>query len=47
MDSVNRDVSVGLIIQAARNALMRQFVLITPQSMNNVSLGGKDIKVHK
>jgi hypothetical protein len=46
MDSVNRDVSVGLIISAARNAIMRQFVLITPQSMNNVPIG-VDIKVHK
>jgi hypothetical protein len=46
MDSVNRDISVGLIIRSARNATMRQFVLITPQSMNNVPIG-QDIKIHR
>ncbi|KAF2444443.1 dna repair protein-like protein rad18 [Karstenula rhodostoma CBS 690.94] len=39
MDSVNRDVSMKMIIQAARRSLGRQYILITPQAMNN-----KDVK---
>ena len=46
MDNVNRDVSVKMLIQAARRAVSRQFVLITPQSMANVPLG-TDVKIHK
>ncbi|KAJ6256574.1 hypothetical protein Dda_8438 [Drechslerella dactyloides] len=31
MDAVNRGVSMGLIIKAARNSIGKQFILITPQ----------------
>ncbi|KAK5107163.1 hypothetical protein LTR62_001688 [Meristemomyces frigidus] len=46
MDSVNRATSMGMMIGAARRAVGRQFVLITPQAMGNVTLGD-DVKVHK
>ena len=46
MDSVNRAQSMGLMIQTARRSVGRQFILITPQSMNNVDLGD-DVHVHK
>lgn len=46
MDSVNRATSMEMMIQAARRSVGRQFVLITPQSMNNVTLGD-DVKIHK
>lgn len=36
MDSVNRDISMKMMIQAARRAIGRQYILITPQAMNNV-----------
>ncbi|KAF1928879.1 structural maintenance of chromosomes protein 6 [Didymella exigua CBS 183.55] len=36
MDSVNRDRSMNMIIAAARRSVGRQFIFITPQSMNNV-----------
>jgi chromosome segregation ATPase len=39
MDSVNRDVSMKMIIEAAGRATGRQYILITPQAMNN-----KDVK---
>ncbi|KAF3912921.1 hypothetical protein AA313_de0208921 [Arthrobotrys entomopaga] len=34
MDAVNRGVSMGLIIKAARNAVGKQFILITPQDVS-------------
>lgn len=46
MDSVNRAQSMELMIGAARRAVGRQFILITPQSMNNVKYG-TDVKVIK
>lgn len=46
MDSVNRATSMTMMIQAARRSVGRQFILITPQSMNNVEMGD-DVKVHK
>ncbi|KAI9797877.1 MAG: Structural maintenance of chromosomes protein 6 [Piccolia ochrophora] len=46
MDSVNRTVSMNMMIDAARNAIGRQFVLITPQSMNNAAVGA-DVKIIK
>lgn len=42
MDSVNRDVSLTLIIGAARRAVGRQYILITPQSMNNKKIHSMD-----
>lgn len=38
MDSVNRDISMEMIITAARRAVGRQYILITPQAMNNKSV---------
>lgn len=46
MDSVNRDIAMKMMVGAARLAVSRQFILITPQSMANVSLG-EDVKIHK
>src|ERR1700761_4626574 len=39
MDNVNRATSMTMMIQAARRSVGRQFILITPQSMNNVDMG--------
>ncbi|KAF2849389.1 dna repair protein-like protein rad18 [Plenodomus tracheiphilus IPT5] len=46
MDSVNRERSMHMIIQAARRSLGRQFIFITPQSMNNV-VQTSDVKIIK
>lgn len=46
MDQVNRDISMKMMIDAARRSTSRQFVLITPQSMNNIQLK-EDVKIHK
>jgi structural maintenance of chromosomes protein 6 len=46
MDNVNRATSMGLMINAARRSVGRQFILITPQAMQNVEMGD-DVKVHK
>ncbi|KAJ4412689.1 Structural maintenance of chromosomes protein 6 [Didymella pomorum] len=44
MDSVNRDRSMNMIIDAARRSVGRQFIFITPQSMNNVQQDS-DVKI--
>ncbi|KAK3117191.1 Structural maintenance of chromosomes protein 6 [Teratosphaeriaceae sp. CCFEE 6253] len=46
MDSVNRAESIKLLMQAARRAVGRQFILISPQAMGRVELGD-DVKIHK
>ena len=46
MDSVNRSTSMKMMIEAARNATGRQFVLITPQSMDATTLGN-DVKINR
>ncbi|KAK5173184.1 Structural maintenance of chromosomes protein 6 [Saxophila tyrrhenica] len=46
MDNVNRATSMRMMIAAARKAVGRQFVLITPQSMDSVSYGD-DVKVNR
>ncbi|KAF9636295.1 putative dna repair protein rad18 protein [Lasiodiplodia theobromae] len=46
MDSVNREISMKMIIDACRSSAMRQFIFITPQAMGNVSLG-PDVKIIK
>jgi len=46
MDSVNRERSMHMIIQAARRAVGRQFIFITPQSMSNVNQTA-DVKIIK
>ncbi|KAF1956479.1 dna repair protein-like protein rad18 [Byssothecium circinans] len=38
MDPVNRDISTTMIVSAARRAIGRQYILITPQSMNMHSM---------
>jgi chromosome segregation ATPase len=44
MDSVNRERSMKMIIQAARRSIGRQFIFITPQAMNNVD-HASDVKI--
>jgi len=46
MDNVNRDVSMTMMIQAARRSVSKQFILITPQAMGRVSMG-PDVKINK
>ncbi|KAL8797596.1 MAG: hypothetical protein Q9195_000413 [Heterodermia aff. obscurata] len=46
MDVANREVSIDLIISAARASASRQFIFITPQSMSSVS-EASDVKIHK
>ena len=46
MDNVNRDVSMKMMINAARRSVGRQFVLITPQAMGNVD-SAEDVRIHK
>ncbi len=46
MDPVNRDRSMHMIIQAARRSIGRQFIFITPQSMNSVNQTS-DVKIIK
>ncbi|KAI4955545.1 hypothetical protein J4E91_001406 [Alternaria rosae] len=46
MDSVNRERSMHMIIQAARRSIGRQFIFITPQSMSNVTQTS-DVKIIK
>ncbi|ORY15861.1 hypothetical protein BCR34DRAFT_558196 [Clohesyomyces aquaticus] len=36
MDSVNREISVKMICEAARRSVGRQYILITPQAMSSV-----------
>lgn len=44
MDNVNRDISMNMIIGAARRSVGRQYILISPQAMGNAKLG-TDVKV--
>lgn len=44
MDSVNRDMSMKMMIECARQAVGRQFILITPQSMSGIR-HAPDVKV--
>ncbi|KAL9129739.1 MAG: hypothetical protein Q9217_001897 [Psora testacea] len=46
MDSVNREVSMHMMIQFARNSPGKQFILISPQSTNK-SLPDRDVKLIK
>ncbi|KAI9596281.1 P-loop containing nucleoside triphosphate hydrolase protein [Syncephalis fuscata] len=46
MDAVNRSISTRMIIDSARLAQRTQFILITPQSMDNIQLG-PDVRVLK
>ena len=44
MDNVNRDISMRMMIGAARRSVGKQYVLISPQAMGNVQLG-QDVRV--
>ncbi|KAL2039575.1 hypothetical protein N7G274_007847 [Stereocaulon virgatum] len=46
MDPVNRQISMGMMIQAARRSIGKQFILITPQSMSSID-PQEDVKVIK
>ncbi|KAK7522612.1 RecF/RecN/SMC [Phyllosticta citriasiana] len=46
MDSVNREMSMKMIIESCRGSPSKQFLFITPQAMGNVSLG-PDVKIIK
>ena len=46
MDNVNRDVSMKMMINAARRSVGRQFVLITPQGMGNAD-SVDDVRIHR
>ena len=46
MDSVNRDYSMKMMIECARQAVGRQFILITPQAMGAVE-GLEDVRVNR
>jgi structural maintenance of chromosomes protein 6 len=46
MDAVNRKTSMGLMIDVARYSVGKQFILITPQDMANVTVGA-DTRIHK
>ncbi len=47
MDSANREISMKMMIQAARRSVGRQFILITPQAMGKYTEGVQDVSVHK
>ncbi|KAH8592255.1 hypothetical protein B0O99DRAFT_549081 [Bisporella sp. PMI_857] len=47
MDDVNRDVSSRMIISAARRAVGRQFILITPKALGTGVEVGEDVKIVK
>ncbi|KHJ30520.1 putative dna repair protein rad18 [Erysiphe necator] len=48
MDDVNRDVSTKMIISAARKAVGRQFILITPKALGaGVANGDQDVRIIK
>jgi chromosome segregation ATPase len=47
MDSVNRDISMKMMIQAARRSVGRQFILITPQAMGKIASDVADVRIHK
>ena len=45
MDSVNRDISMEMMVRFARDSQGKQFVLITPQSMAKIDAADADIKI--
>ena len=47
MDSVNRDVSMDMLVRFARDSVGKQFILITPQNMGKINLQDEDINVVK
>ena len=45
MDSVNRDVSMDMLIRFARDSVGKQFILITPQNMSKINVHDEDITI--
>ena len=45
MDSVNRDISMKLLVRAARHAIGRQFIFISPQA--GVVDSAPDVRIHR
>jgi hypothetical protein len=46
MDAVNRRISMKMMIDTANLSDRKQFILITPQDMTNVTVSGS-VKVHR
>ncbi|KAJ7781699.1 P-loop containing nucleoside triphosphate hydrolase protein [Mycena maculata] len=46
MDAVNRRISMKMMIDTANQSDKKQYVLITPQDMNNVAIG-RTVRVHR
>ena len=44
-DSVNRKVSMQMMIDAAKSTPQVQYILITPQQMENLTMDKSDVKV--
>jgi hypothetical protein len=47
MDAVNRRVTMRMMIETARTSDKKQYVLITPQDMSNVTIERPFIEVHR
>jgi len=47
MDSVNRQISINLLIDAAKEHPNKQFIFISPQEYSAISKRSGEIKVHK
>lgn len=46
MDNVNREITMKMMVGAARRAVGRQYILITPQAMNTKHVGhADDVKI--
>ena len=46
MDAVNRQISIELLIDAAREHKHRQFIFITPHDYSGIQ-GGPDVRIHR
>ncbi|KAF9018540.1 P-loop containing nucleoside triphosphate hydrolase protein [Hymenopellis radicata] len=46
MDAVNRRISMKMMIETANQSDKKQYVLITPQDMNNITVGNS-VRVHR
>lgn len=46
MDAVNRRISMKMMIETANASDKKQYILITPQDMNNINIG-KTVRVHR
>ncbi|TFK73649.1 P-loop containing nucleoside triphosphate hydrolase protein [Pluteus cervinus] len=46
MDAVNRRISMKMMIDTAKSSDKKQYILITPQDMTNITVG-KEVRVHR